>query len=178
MKIPFALSLTIAACSAQNVLVNFYPANQPFAGLTNYPAQDLEVTWSTNSPGWATNMLDTDYAAYKAGLLPAYLTASSNAQYQASLPVATNLANYMLLSSMIPLGLADCTTRTNTLWTEYWSFRSGTNSAAGTNAIVADVIMQCYISDIYHREILDLLSRLGPVLQQLYQPASDPVVGP
>ena len=173
MKTIFTFLLSAAACFGQNVLVNFYPANQPFAGLTNYPAQTAPVAWATNSPGWATNMTTSAYATYLAGLLPSYVAAQSNAQFQAQAPILAASNTWATLYSLIPVGVADMTTRTNTMFSLYASFISGTNTAAGTNAILAQECQNSFVYGIYLRNMLDLWWRMQPGANAIYSPSSD-----
>lgn len=79
MKLCIALLLAVSCSAYGQVLVRWYPDNQPYAGLTNYPEATLSVSYTTNAPGWSTNMTAEQYGAYKAAMKPLYLAARSNA---------------------------------------------------------------------------------------------------
>ena len=94
MKITLSIlfSLVCFCSQAQNVLVKFYPDNQPFMGLTNYP---LATTWTDVSgpvAGWSMNMALSDYNALVANLTPIYNAGASNALEAARVSVDADLA--------------------------------------------------------------------------------------
>lgn len=83
MKTLLALLLLTLSCSAQNLLVTFWPNNQPYTGLTNWPQGVKPVSFSTNAPGWTTNMTEAQYVAHVAARQAVYNTGSSNEVWQA-----------------------------------------------------------------------------------------------
>lgn len=167
---------TNSTTSLTNALVNFKPDNQPYVGITNYPASMLTVSFQTNLPGWSTNMLLEDYFSYVSAIQssPAWILGKSNANFIRNYTFSNNYALWYSIFTNIPTGIADCTTRTNSAWNDYMSFISGTNNAAGTNRIIANLLIDRYVGYIYHRQILDYLTRLGPGLQKMYDPLTDP----
>ena len=166
------LALASTLC-AQHFLVNFYPPNQPYAGLTNYPSQIVPVTWSTNTPGWSTNMSSDDYAAYVSVLVPIYATAQSNAQAAVTTQSNANLARLAVLYSLIQQARTMTAAGQSGLTNVYMSLASGTNTTT-------QVVVQVNKANMIHNDqmtimagVLELLQRLWPVLQQAYQPATD-----
>lgn len=187
------IGLVLALCVAvhsQNVLVNFYPNNQPYPGLTNWPYNDLKTNYTGSVPGWTTNMLLSDYTAYVAALKPVYDAGVSNAYYvTVTANVLSNYNAWYSLYTNIPAGLTDTSNRINVftnmsrqLTVLNASWNSGTNNAAGTNRVIGGILTNMVIQAsqgqytwTYLNQIINYLSRLGPGLQQGYNPALDPV---
>lgn len=157
MKKLFLIPLLALSLHAQNVLVRFHADNQPFAGLTNYPAQTQPVTWATNSPGWATNMTLAAYAAHRAALEPIYRAAESNAQATAKAALDANVARLKQLYDGIP----DARTTLR-------NFANGTNTL--TNPQRDAALRQ---SADYTEKLMEFIQRLGPVLKAQYRPEED-----
>lgn len=175
MKTILSLLLSASICLGQNILVNFYTPNQPFPGLTNYPAQTLTVSWSTNSPGWQTNMLVSDFVAYTASFQAAYLAESSNAIYQVTIPLSLTSNAWWTMYQQMPIGIFDSSNRQVAVSALWSSWKSGTNSASQTNAIITSALQQDQFVWTYLNQIIIYLSRLGPGLNAIYQPTQDPV---
>lgn len=175
MKTTIAILLICASAFSQNVLVTFWPTNQPYQGLTNWPQGAKPVSWSTNTPGWATNMTLANYSAYVAAQQPVYDAGVSNALYSANVNISSNAAAWQAMYVQIPLGISDSSNRIFTLGNLIASWNSGTNNAAGTNSIIKQTMQNVQVSYQYLNQIIVYLSRLGPGLQQVYQPANDPV---
>ena len=175
MKTTLLLFLLCLTASAQNALVKYYPANAPYNGLTNWPKVVALCSNNVAVPaGWdaavATNTLADSVAAQQ----PVYDAGVSNQLASIQSQNNSNYLNWFAIYTNIPTGIADCTTRTNQLWSIYRSLASGTNNQTQINSQTTQLALQLYIDLIYHRQILDYLTRLGPGLQALYNPASDP----
>lgn len=186
MKLPaIIVTILLAVQSFGQVLVNFYPDNTPYPGLTNYPSALSSAIDGSLAPGWATNMTPSGFAAYMAVQTPLFIAASSN--YWA--PISANYTAWAAIYAQMPLGITDSSNRIavftnqsatlNSLWN---SWKSGTNNAAGTNVIIGSTLsnlvtsaQQSVYTWTYLNQIIGYLARLGPGFQQIYQPASDPV---
>lgn len=144
-------------CSGQNILVKFYPDNQPYSGLTNYPAVTQPVSWSTNTIGWNTNMTLAAYAAYKDSFSAQYAAGESNATYQAQAALNANVARLLTLYNGIPSAR-----------TQLRSFANGTNTL--TTAQLTTATRQ--LAD-YTEKLMEFIQRLGPVLKEIYKPEQD-----
>lgn len=175
------LTITARAQVGTFYAVTFYATNSPQVlggwpqwepaiggvralGTTNGPVLTNEVLFA-----WVdvNALISTNQAAF---------SAYQQAQYTAS-PAGTNYAAWLSLYNQIPLGISDTSNRMVTLTNLYSSWRSGTNSAAQTNAIITSVIQNDYYTWVYMNQIIKYLSKLGPGLQSIYNPASDPTQG-
>lgn len=166
MKTTLAILLLCAsACLGQNILVNFWPTNQPYQGLTNWPQGVKPVSWSTNTPGWATNMTLAAYSAYVAAQQPVYDAGVSNAQFNISSLNSSNYAAWISIYTNIALGVADTSNRMANVTSLTASWKSGTNSAAGTNNIITSMFSHWYYDWVYFNQVLQYLKVLGPGVQ-------------
>lgn len=98
----FTLSILLLSCSlafSQNLLVNFWPLNQPYQGLTNWPQGVKPVSYTNIDAGWATNWTVAQFTAYKAVQQPIYDAGVSNANWVASNSIQTNIAALQLAVS-------------------------------------------------------------------------------
>lgn len=166
--IPFLFAFSALG---QNILLTCYPDNQPFQGLTNWPILVRPVTWSTNTPGWQTNMALSNFNSMMVVLSPIY----SNANRTSLSGPNSNYVAWFNVYTQMPLGIQDSSNRIATFNSLLSSWSSGTNTAAQTNSIVKQTIQNQSIVMTYLNQIIGYLSRLGPGLQQVYQPANDPV---
>jgi hypothetical protein len=93
-SIILSLALLFSATAfSQNLLVNFWPVNQPYPGLTNWPQGVKPVSFSTNAPGWATNMTISQFNSYKAVQQPVYDAGASNVVWSAQQTVLQDIAD-------------------------------------------------------------------------------------
>jgi len=170
-----------SSCLADNWAVTFWstiPTNDPMrvAGCpTNQPIQWSDIGNSTNVTPPAVCLSDADLANCFTTNLAAFQAAQSNAQHLAQVQTATNYAAWSAIYAQMPQGIADSSNRIVTATNLLWSFKSGTNSAAGTNAIIVQMLQSQQYAWTYLNQIIGYLSRLGPGLQAIYQPANDPV---
>ena len=175
MKILLSLILLFAVvCGhAQNILVLFYTDNQPLTGLTNWPLRTKDVSFSTNAPGWSTNMTKVDYEAYRAARLPLYNAAESNMLYQQKVALDANIARLLVLHAQIPAGRTITSNDVATLATVEASLAAGTNTTAQT--VIRIRQLNGVVEDLRQIQagILEYLQRLGPVLKDLYKPDID-----
>jgi hypothetical protein len=131
---PFALL-------AQNAAVRWYPVNQPYSGLTNWPAQVQPTGAATTVPnGFATNMPLTALQAHVAARQAAYDAGESNAVYQARQAIQADV-NVLVVAYSNLQWVAD-------------NFVAVTNTANIRTAIKA-----CG----------DVLLKMKPVLTEMYQ---------
>lgn len=143
------LCFSISAFS-QNYLIKFAPDNQPYVGMTGYVAQ-LTATASTKlAPGWDTNV----NAAIFASIM-------SNSTWQltssAGFQVTTNrLSRIVALYNQIPAARSNMTFISNT-------------GLTNTATLSAAIKLQAQVVD----GVLEELQRIGPILQQMYQPDLD-----
>ncbi len=187
------LSIIVASflaltASAQNLAVQFYGTNsqsipqfwpkyvQPIGSSTNVPVGFVLLTQPQ-----LNSIVSTNQSAYNTTVSNATFTVTSgnNSNYFAWYNLYTNL----------PAGISDSYTRSNTMWLCWQtniliaaSINAGTNSAAqdhtrfvqwSSNSVTQSQTM--WIDQIYLHNLIQYLSRLGPGLQGIYQPSSDPV---
>ena len=88
---------------------------------------------------------------------------------------STNYAAWYSMFTNIPAGINDSSNRIAALGVIYTNLLSGTNTQAQDNAQLTQMAHQQYYSFVYLNQIIAYLSRLGPGLQQIYQPTNDPV---
>lgn len=165
MKITLAILLVSLPLCAQNILVNFWPNNQPYQGLTNWPQGVKPVSWSTNTSGWTTNMLLSDYSAYVAAQQPVYDAGVSNAQFTLSSINSSNYAAWYAIYTNISTGVADTSNRMASVTSLTASWKSGTNTPAGTNNIITSMFTHWYYDWVYFNQVLQYLKVLGPGVQ-------------
>jgi hypothetical protein len=172
----FGLTAQVTNQSAPtNVLVNFYPANQPYLGLTNWPANSLPVSFSTNAPGWQTNMTLAAYEALTNSQWAVYLIGQEAVVENQQALVMSNYSAWNALYTNIPAGIADSSNRIAAMGVIYTNLLAGTNTQAQDNAQMTQMAKQLYYSYVYLNEMIIYLSRLGPGLQGIYNPTTDPV---
>lgn len=158
-----------------NILVLFKPDNQPYIGVTNYPAATETVCFQANIDGWSTNMTLDQFTEFMSVIQDssAWRIGKSNANYLAQSKTTANLARIVELYQQIPAGRAMATNTSATLRIIEGSLASGTN----TQAQVVNRIRQLNgaVNDVntIQAAILELLQRLGPELRKLYEPAKD-----
>ncbi len=171
-KLFLAVWIIAIASKAQNYSVSFqgnpvgYPTNWPFWSTpigtnTVVTPPNVLMTFSQLTNCYATN-LDAFNAFY------------SNNNYQATLIANSNYTAWYGIYTNLPSGIADSTTRTNNAWKDYNSFISGTNTAAGTNSIIKNALLDRYVGFIYERQLLDYLNKLGPGIQRVFDPSGTP----
>lgn len=141
----------MSAC-AQNVLVNFYADNQPYQSLTNYPKCVLAVAWTTNMPGWSTNMTISDYNALMATLTPIYNAAISNADWSVRKLTLASISNLQASVSALQADLP--------------AFQNP-NYSFVTNWPNLQLGLKYINTNLLH--IADVIDKLTPVLTNLYQ---------
>lgn len=103
-----------------------------------------------------------------------WATNAANPMFQVQTNATRKYALWYAIYTNLPTGLADSTTRTNSAWIAWNSFKSGTNTAAGTNSLISNALQGQYIQWIYTRQLIDYLNKLGSGLQTIYQPGADP----
>lgn len=161
---------------ADNYSVTFWsviPPSDPMrvAGApTNQPYIWINIGSSTNVTPPAI-LLSADQLAT---CFATNAAAWSNALVQCNYNVTSNYNAWYSIYTNIPAGMVDSSNRMAALLLNYNSFISGTNTAAGTNAIIKSVINQTYYTFVYLNQMINYLSKLGPGLQQIYNPESDP----
>jgi len=166
----FAMVSTICA---QNLLINFYPDNQPYPGLKGYPAQIMPVPWSTNTPGWSTNMTSTDFETYMESCRVTYLSSQSNAAATVQAKTDANLARLLVLYGVISPARNTIGANQSSLTNIYASLASGTNTTAQVVSRVNQANLLLNDQMTIMSSILEFLQRLGPSLQSIYKPADD-----
>lgn len=170
MKTRFSILLCILfnlALNAQYVLVNFYPTNQPYFGMTNYPSESSNSTSSLLVSGWASNVTVATYLTLET-------QSSIIQQAQANASQSNYLAWYSIYSN-IPAGIIDSSNRIAAVGVIYTNLLSGTNTQAQDNAQLTQMAHQLYFTYVYLNQLIAYLSRLGPGFQQIYNPSSDPI---
>ncbi len=193
-------SLLLGFCltaPAQNILINYAATNQPYAGLTNYPAGFAFTSSTGPVSGWSTNMTVSNYYVFMGVQFPAYLELAVNSgltirqalsnnpaplfldtrAWTSEATAATNFASWYQLYTMIPQGQSDCTTRTNAMLNDYYSVLSGTNTMNQWSNVVNQLFMQMYVNYIYHKEVNTYLGRLSPgiLASNIYSGYLDPI---
>jgi hypothetical protein len=151
----------------QFVLVNLFPDNQPAFGMTNYPTESSNTVSSNILPGWSTNVTTGQYLQWESRSI---ILANSQQSLQTS-----NLFTFLSAYTNIGSGIIDTSNRINTISNLWQSIKSGTNSTGQLTTIQATMAQYDYINWVYMNNIVTLLQRLFPALQQIYQPANDPV---
>ena len=157
-----------------NRLVKFYPDNQPYVGITNYPQRIEDTDLLTTPAGWNTNFIGrVGFEEHMAGFGAVLSLARSNKVYLARIQSANNLARLLQLYDLIPAGRVICTNNAATIATIEASLASGTNTQAQVivrirqlNGVVAE-------QRVIHANVLEYLQRLGPMLRDLYRADRD-----
>lgn len=153
-----------------------------YIGTTNYgqtwqilpPNDVLPDQYWTNQP--LTNA-HTAAFSLELGLIQNGIVAANQALLTTTNQTAAS-SNYAAWHSMftnIPAGINDSSNRIAALGVIYTNLLSGTNTQAQDNAQLTQMAHQQYYSFVYLNQIIAYLSRLGPGLQQVYQPTNDPV---
>lgn len=194
MKLAISIfgSLALACSVSGQVLVKYFPPNQPFAGLTNYPSAVGFTRFTTNAPGWDTNMTPSAYYGLLGRVLPGYVTGAvaagaTIAQAMATNPApisldsgvwsassaGTNYGAWLSLNAQMPLGVSTFATMTNSLWGIYQSL-TPTNTLAQLTSKMQTLALDEWILATAMRNVCEYLQRMGPGLQQGYDPAKDP----
>lgn len=174
MKTFFLLLSLALTASAQNALVRYYPDNAPFTGLTNWPKVVALCSNNAAVPqGWdavvSTNSLASAVAA-KQATYDAGAAAVQTVQDNAS---RVNLARLLALYNQIPNGRTLVANDQTTLGTIEASLASATNTQAQVVIRVRQLNNVANDLATVQANILELLQRLGPVLQTLYRPEQD-----
>lgn len=159
MRTLLFLILSSHLLSAQNLLVRFYPNNQPYQGLTNYPSEIRAVSFTTNAPGWNTNMTFAQYDLLRSASVPIYESGASNEAYTAELALKQNTDRLVQLYAGIPSARATIN-----------SFSNATNTMTTAQLTAATRQLAGYTE-----KLMEFIQRLGPVLKEMYKPEDDPV---
>jgi hypothetical protein len=167
------LILSFSLTTRAGWLVNFYPTNHPYAGLWMWPSNYQNVAWSTNTPGWQTNMtgraLDDLFLAQQ----PIFQAAQQS----------NNLAQATTLWDKIPAGLNLLSTTASAISTDlgtytnvYSSLISETNTAPQAIVQIANYIRAANDVEVQRQQqmvvtigLVQLWQQVGPVINQLYQ---------
>ena len=173
----FGFCLTVSA-QTNYYGVQFYATNSSQV-LAGYPQWE-PIPNGVRALGMTTNGLATNEVLFTEQSLNQCVSSnipamSAYQQAQAALnPATTNMIAWQALYNQIPLGITDTSNRMTTLTNLYSSWLSGTNSATGTNNIIKQVIQNDYYTWVYLNQLINYLSKLGPGLQTIYNPANDP----
>lgn len=159
--------LPSASYQNSNVLVNYWPNDQPYPGMTNYPSAAMSVPDTNVAAGWTANIPYSNYVTLEAQ--------SSIVSISQQNLVQSNLFSFLSSYTNIGAGIIDTSNRINTMSNLWQSIKSGTNSQAQLTTIQATMAQYDYINWVYMNKIVTLLQRLFPALKQIYQPANDPV---
>lgn len=159
-----------------NVIVRFMDDNQPYSRITNYPSEVSSVDFSTNAPGWSTNMLVTDYLDYVRSIQmsDAWIVGKSNQVWIANNRRTVNLQRLLALYDLIPQGRSGCSNSAATFSTIEASLASGTNTQAQVVNRIRQLNQEANSVNTRQAYILEYLQRLGPELKALYKPDQDP----
>ena len=144
-----------------NCDVTYYPSNQPFSGMNFYPLSfvcvvetNVAVPFSNNVPSIVvSNQWFSQQALYNSGVT--YLQ-----------------SNVTWLNANFSVGITNSATNLLTATSLWNSYKSGTNSAAQTNALMVSLFQMNMQSWNYWTTTIRALAATMPSIQ--YNPSLDP----
>lgn len=159
------------SCSAQYIAVTF---NSPTSGAPTNLWKDCVYQSNTNTRPAQILFTIGSFNAYMATNMAGFLAWQTNTANPQWL-IQQNYTAWFNVYTQMPIGIQDSSNRIATFNSLLSSWSSGTNTASQTNSIIKQTIQNQSIVMTYLNQIIGYLSRLGPGLQQVYQPANDPV---